>query len=106
MFIIEDFVPVHRPPLLGFARARSPMGFIFHDVPIKERNGRMWAMPGSAPRLDLRGRQMRDRAGVAQWIPVVSFATPEVRDRFSQAIIEALRVYKPDLFADQSQALS
>lgn len=45
------------------------------------------------------GVQMKDFAGKAMWVPLISFASKELRDRFSASVIEALRVSYPGFVA-------
>lgn len=96
--IIEELVEVCRPPVIAIVQARNATGIILHGITIRERNGVFWASPGAAARVDHRGRQMRDRAGILLWNPVISFVNQEIRDRFSAEVLAALRVYNPDFF--------
>jgi hypothetical protein len=91
-FIIEEFVSVVRHTLRGFARVRTPSGLVFHDVAIHEKDGKCWASPASKPQLSREGVQLKDADGKALWTPVVSFANRELRKRFSDSVIAAVRV--------------
>ena len=42
---------------------------------------------------------MKDSAGKAMWVPLISFASKELRDRFPASVIEALRVSYPGFVA-------
>jgi hypothetical protein len=93
---IEEFKPMRRNSLLGFARVRTASGVVFHDVSLHCSNGRYWAAPAARPQLDRTGQQMRDAAsGKNLYVPTISFASKEVRDRFSAQVIEALRAVYP-----------
>ena len=96
-FTVEEFVAVVRGFLLGFVRVRTPAGVVFHDVPVFRRNGMVWAAPGGRPRLDSEGRQQRDHSGRRMWNPVVSFASKETEERFSRAVVKALRSSHPEV---------
>ena len=96
-FVIEDFVKVERNTLRGFAKVRTPSGIIFHDVAIHRQADAAWASPASKPLLDRTGQHMRDAAGKSQWVPIVSFTSKELRDKFSAAVIDALRTSHPDV---------
>lgn len=102
-FTVEEFVAVVRGFRLGFVRVRTPAGVIFHDVSLFRRNGVVWAVPGGRPRLDPEGRQQRDNSGRRRWSPVVSFASRETEDRFSRAVIEALRTSHPGVLGEDSR---
>jgi hypothetical protein len=47
------------------------------------------------------GMQMKDQAGKAMWSPVVTFGSKELRDKFSTAILDALRAQHPEVFGDE-----
>jgi hypothetical protein len=96
--IIEEFTRVERNSLVGFATVRAPSGLIFHDVSIHRKDGKWWASPASKPMLGRDGVQIKDAAGKAKWSPVVSFTSRDVRDKFSAAIIEALKAARPEVF--------
>jgi hypothetical protein len=98
-FIIEDFRKVERNTLRGFARVRTPSGIVFHDVAIHQQGEAAWASPASKPLLNRDGQQMKDASGKAQWVPLVTFTSRELRDRFSAATIDALRISHPDVLA-------
>jgi hypothetical protein len=95
--VIEELTPVIRNSLRGFARVRMPSGVIFRDVRIYEKDGTRWASPPSKPMLGRDGTQIK-RSDKPMWAPVVSFATKEVRDKFSSAIIAAIEAAHPEAF--------
>lgn len=96
-FVIENFVKVERNTLRGFAKVRTPSGIIFHDVAIHHQADAAWAAPASKPLLNCDGQHMKDASGKAQWAPIVSFISKELRDKFSAAVIDALRISHPDV---------
>lgn len=100
--VIEEFTAVVRNSLVGFARVRMPSGVILHDVGIYKKDlkkdGKAWATPGGKPILGRDGTQMRGRDGKALWVPVVSFATKEGRDKFSAVVVAAIEAAHPEAF--------
>ena len=96
--VIEEFPSVTRNSLRGFARVRLPSGLILHDTAIHERDGKACASPASKPMLSRDGTVVRDAAGKTQYVPIISFAPREIRDRFSSAVIEAMRSAHPEAF--------
>ena len=80
---IEEFNLLVRNSLRGFARVRLPSGMVLHDVAIHQKDGSAWASPASKPQLGRDGNVIRDTNGRIQYSPVVSFASRELRDRFS-----------------------
>jgi hypothetical protein len=95
-FVVEDFTSVTKNTLRGFARVRTPSGIVFHHVAIHKRDDATWASPASKPQLNRDGVQTKGTDGKGLWVPVVSFASKELRDRFSAAVIAALRDRYPD----------
>jgi hypothetical protein len=96
--VIEDWVAVERNTLRGFCRVRMPSGTIFHDVSVHRSGEKAWASPASKPMIGRDGTQMKDPAGKGLWTSIVSFASKELRDRFSSAVRDALRLSHPEIF--------
>jgi hypothetical protein len=95
-FVVEEFVPVIRNTLRGFARVRMPSGMVLHDVAVHQQNGTAWASPASKPMIGRDGTVMRDTTGKIQYTPVVAFTSRELRDRFSASVVAALRDRFPE----------
>ncbi len=95
---ITEFTAVHRNSLRGFATVVQPSGMILHDVAIHQRDGSAWASPASKPMLDRNGQQMKNEDGKPLWVPIISFSSKAVRDKWSGAIIEAVRQAYPEAF--------
>jgi hypothetical protein len=96
-FVVDEWTPVARNTLIGFARVRLPSGMVLHDVSIHHKGGAVWASPAAKPILDHDGSALRNAAGKLQYVPVVSFASRDVRDRWSAAVIDALRLRHPSV---------
>ena len=75
--------------------------------PINCTTGRWWASPASKPVLGPRG-QASDAtlSGKGEYLPIVSFASRELRDLFSDAVVAALRDFAPAVFADEPGKMS
>ena len=97
--VIEEFTSVARNSLRGFAWVRLPSGLILHDTAIHERDGKAWASPASKPMLSRDGTVVRDAAGKTQYVPIITFASREIRDRFSAAVINAMRAAHPEVLS-------
>jgi hypothetical protein len=93
---IRAFVERRANALRGFAEVRLPSGMILHDVGIYIDSGRAWASPPAKPMLDRSGTVMRDDRGKVRYVPIITFATKELRDKLSASIIEAIRLSHPD----------
>jgi hypothetical protein len=103
---ISDWKPRVSGTLRGFCTAQLPSGMFLHETAIHTRNGIWWASPASKPMVGKDGTVLRDEAGKIRYSPIVSFASRERRDRFSQGVIEALRQVQPEVFAAESEFAS
>jgi hypothetical protein len=84
---------------------RMPSGVIFHDVSVHCGNGTYWASPASKAQIGRDGTQLRDATtGKPLFTPVISFASKELRDRFSAAVITALQAAHPEALSVQETA--
>jgi hypothetical protein len=95
-FIVDEWKPMHRATLRGFCKVTMPSGMILADVSVHLDSGKSWAMPASKPMIGRDGNVLRDQAGKVRYSPIVSFASKELRDRFSVAVIDALLATYPD----------
>ena len=95
-FTIEEFNSIRKGSLRGFAKVTMPSGMILADVSIHVDTERAWAMPSSKVMLDRNGSVMRDATGKIRYVPIVLFASKQLRDRFSNAVIEAVKIAYPD----------
>ena len=93
--VIEEFKPLERNSLRGFARVRLPSGVIMHDVGIFQDSGKAWASPPSKPQIGRDGTHIK-KDGKPAYSPIISFVSKEVRDKFSAAVLDALRASHPD----------
>jgi hypothetical protein len=97
---IEEFKPLSKNSLRGFAHVRMPSGVIFHDVSIHNSSGAWWASPASKPQINRDGMCLRGRDGKILYVPIVSFASRELREKFSNSIIEAMRTAHPEALVE------
>jgi hypothetical protein len=95
---IEEFKPFLKNSLIGFVRVRMPSGVIYHDVSIHKQGDSAWASPSAKPQIGRDGTHIK-KDGKPQYSPVVSFASKEMRDKFSDAILDALRSSRPEALA-------
>lgn len=72
-----------------------PSGVIYHYVSIHKQGDTAWASPSAKPQIGRDGSHIR-RDGKPQYAPVVSFVSKQVRDKFSDAILDALRSSHPE----------
>jgi hypothetical protein len=93
---IEEWKPVVKGSLRGFAKVRLPSGMVLNEVTVLVANGTAWASPPGKPMLGRDGNVMRDEAGKPRYSPIVTFSSKELRNRFSDGIIEALLQRYPD----------
>ncbi len=93
---IRDWRPMRKGSLLGFAKIEMPSGLILVDVTILSGERGAWASPPSKPMIDRDGIALKDANGKIRYSPVVEFASKQVRERFSAAVVDALRAAHPE----------
>ena len=101
---ILDWRPLRRNSLLGFAKVELPSGMVIADVTVLIGERGPWASPPSKPMIDRDGIVLRDEKNKIRYQPIIEFTSKGVRDRFSTAIIAALRLAHPEVFADAAVA--
>jgi len=95
---VTDWKPLNRGALLGFCTVTMPDGMVLREVAIMQTNTSIWASPPARPMVDKDGYVMTDDAGKRRYTAVVEFVSKEVRDRWSMAVIDALRATHPEAF--------
>jgi hypothetical protein len=93
--VCQDWKPLKRNTLLGFARIHVvEMDLVVHDVAVHEGHGKRWAQLPSRPWV--KGNEVvTDDNGKIQYSPLLEFPRKEVRDAFSQRVIEAVLAAYP-----------
>ena len=97
--LIRDWRPMRKGSLLGFARIELPSGMLISDVTILTGERGPWASPPSKPMIGKDGTALTDSNGKLRYSPIIEFTSKEVRDRFSAAVIEAMRAAHPEVLA-------
>ena len=57
------------------------------------------ASPPSKPMIDKAGALMRDQNRKLKYVPIIEFTSKKVRDKFSKAVVDAVRAQHPEAFA-------
>src|ERR1700722_8331237 len=95
--IVTEWRPMPKNTLLGFCSAHLPSGMQIADCSVHQKNGKFWVSPPGKPQLDRDGVALRDVAtGRIKYLPIITFETKAIADRFSAQIIEALRRAFPE----------
>jgi hypothetical protein len=96
--VILDWKPLSKGQLRGFAKVQLPSGMVLIDCPIGVSDRGAWASPPARPQIDRAGNPIKDPTGKIKYSPIIEFTSREVRDRWSGAVIEALRTSHPQAF--------
>jgi hypothetical protein len=98
---ISDFKPLHRATLRAFFAATMPSELVLRELMLHERDGKWWISFPSKPMVGGDGVALRDeRNKVRYGAPLIEFASPLARNRFSEQVLEALRQAHPEVFAE------
>jgi hypothetical protein len=76
--------------LKGFAKVRMPSGVVYHGVLVFEQDGKCWASPPGKAQIAADGSAIT-KGGKPQFTPLMTFATPALRQLFSHVVCEAVR---------------
>ena len=96
---ILDWREMRRNSLLGFAKVEFPSGMIVSDVTVLQGEKGPWASPPSKPMIGRDGTVMKDDAGKVRYVPIIEFTSKDVRNRWSDSVIEAMRAAHHEVFA-------
>lgn len=83
--------PVVKSSLRGFATVRLGKSLTINDCPVLCTNGKIWAALPGKPLVDRDGRAMLDVRGKQRFAPVLEWSDKAAADRFSQAVVDAVR---------------
>jgi hypothetical protein len=102
--VCEDFKPVLRNSLRGFAKAQFRSGLVISEITIHVTNGRAWAAPPARQMLNQNGTPLRDENGKTRWQPLITFATKAHRDDWSDQVVAAVLEAYPNALASEGAA--
>ena len=89
--VCKRFQPFERNTLRGFCEISIPdWNLTIKDVAVHRKNDSMWASAPAKP-LIKDGTVMKDEAGKIAYVNIFEFADRAARDRFSDAVIAAVR---------------
>jgi hypothetical protein len=87
---VQAWKLINKGALLGLATVEASLLTIF-DCPVLTSHGKIWvALPGR-PQIDAEGRHQIGPDGKKAHVPAMKWRSKEIGDRFSTAVIEALR---------------
>jgi hypothetical protein len=98
---ILDWRPLRKNSLFGFCKVEFPSGMVIADVTILTSERGPWASPPSKPMITADGVVMKDAGGKIRYSPFIEFSSKEIRQRWSNAVIEAMRAAHPEAFGDE-----
>ena len=93
---ILDFKSMRKNALVGFTKIELASGIVIVDVSILISERGAWASPPSKPMVNAQGLFLHDDGSKNRYSPTIEFTSKDVRQRFSDAVIEALRASHPE----------
>jgi hypothetical protein len=94
---IIDWRPLQKNSLLGFCKGQFASGLIITDITILTSERGPWASPPGKPMISRDGVVLKDEKGKVKYTPVIEFSNKEIRQRWSDAVIEAMRAAYPEV---------
>jgi hypothetical protein len=83
----------------GFLTVELPSGMIISDCKLMiGPAGRPWVALPAIRQLDRDGEPRRDTNGKVLWLPIIDFNDRDCRERFQNAVLDALRREHPEAF--------
>jgi hypothetical protein len=95
-FKITAFKSIRAGALIGFVDVTLPSGMILHRCSIFTKDDKAWASPPSKQVISRDGTIQRTADGKTRYEPTVSFKDRWTQERWSTAVIEALRAEHPE----------
>ena len=95
---ILDWRPMPKGALVGFTKVEFPSGMIITDICILSGDKGTWASPPSKPMIDRDGHVLRDDKGKIRYQTIIEFSSKEILNKWSNAVIDALRAGHPEAF--------
>jgi hypothetical protein len=83
--LVSEWKAHQKNTLLGFLALRLPSGLVLCNVSLHEQNGKRW--------LSMPSRPYKGDDGTDRWQPLILFTTPEHRERFQAAALDAVDRY-------------
>jgi hypothetical protein len=99
---VSNFKPVVAGAMRGFVDVHMPSGMTLHRCSIFAKDDRVWASPPSKQVIGRDGQVQRMPNGKARYEPNVSFVDRATQERWSIAVIDAVRLEYPDVLPDVS----
>ena len=99
----ESFRPLRRNTLCGFAEiVVVELRLRIKDVALHQKGNARWAQLPAKPQVR-DGVLIKDAAGKIQYASIMEFASGEVREAFSRAVVEAVLEHTPTALDDGEQ---
>jgi len=95
-FLVKEFKPVTAGALRGFADVHLPSGMILHRCSIFAKDGKAWASPPAKQVIGRDGTVQKTADGKTRYEPTVFFVDRATQERWSGAVIAALRAAHPE----------
>ena len=97
-----EWTRIDKGALIGKAKIRLPNQLEISDIGIFEKDGRRWATLPAEVMRDYSGQPLKDNQGKARYKSSLRWATKELQNGFSEAVIGAIEAEhgRPDAAAE------
>jgi len=94
--VLLDWKPLVKGSLRGFAKVRIGRSLIVSDITVLAGANGPWASLPSKPIIGRDGTAQRDATGRQRYTPILEWADRDAGDRFSAAVVVAVRAAHGD----------
>jgi hypothetical protein len=98
-FVVSNFKPISAGSLRGFVDVTLPSGMVLHRCSVFAKGDRVWVGPPSKQVIARDGSVQKTADGKTRYEPTVSFVDRATQERWSAAVISAMRDAHPEVFA-------
>ena len=102
MKIIKFSVVADAGSTMAFLDLELPSGMILQDLRLMRGPSGPWVAMSSTKQLDRDGNPVLDPNGKPKWRNHIDFRDRATRDRFSAAVLDAIRREHPDIVGDET----
>src|SRR5690242_1133015 len=93
---VENFKAISAGAMRGCCDVQHASGMVLHRCTVYAKDGKAWAPPPPKQVIGRDGTVQKTTEGKVRYEPTVSFVDRQTQERWSNAVIAALRIANPE----------